>query len=169
MLDELVSAGVVPNTVTYNTLLNGVCKDILDRAMILAAKLLKMAFVPNIVTSNILLSQLCKQGLPRRTLMWGQKLNQIYFDFDEITYKILDKAYHDIQEDAEYVKGTPGKSLFLDFLMYITYDYIIRNSDFTEKRNSSWELIDNETGRSFKLLSKIRMTVQGASEMQVRQ
>ena len=32
MLDELVSAGVVPNIVTYNTMMNGVCNDILDRA-----------------------------------------------------------------------------------------------------------------------------------------
>ncbi|KAL6981363.1 hypothetical protein U1Q18_022991 [Sarracenia purpurea var. burkii] len=72
MLDELVSVGVVPNTVTYNTMMNGVCNDILDRAMILIAKLLKMAFVPNIVTTNFLLSHLCKQGLPERTLMGAE-------------------------------------------------------------------------------------------------
>ncbi|KAH7843527.1 hypothetical protein Vadar_017714 [Vaccinium darrowii] len=126
MLDELVSSGVVPNTVTYNTMMTGVCNDILDRAMILTAKLLKMAFVPNIVTTNLLLSHLYKQGLPERTLMWGQKLSEICVDFDDITFKILDKAYHAIQEDAEYSRGTSGKSLFLDFLMYITYDYLCR-------------------------------------------
>ncbi|KAF8380625.1 hypothetical protein HHK36_028114 [Tetracentron sinense] len=127
MLDELVSVGVVPDTVTYNTMMNGVCGDILDRAMILTAKLLKMAFIPNVVTINLLLSHFCSQGLPERALMWGEKLSQISFSFDHVMYKILDRAYRDIQEDAKIPKETSGKSLFLDFLMYITYDYLCRN------------------------------------------
>ncbi|KAF7142568.1 hypothetical protein RHSIM_Rhsim05G0178700 [Rhododendron simsii] len=143
MLDELVSSGVVPNTVTYNTMMTGVCNDILDRAMILTAKLLKMAFVPNIVTTNLLLSHLCKQGLPERTLMWGQKLSEICVDFDEITFKILDRAYHDIQEDAHYSRGTSGKSLFLDFLMYITYDYLCRYRSPGEKGRALTNAIGN--------------------------
>ncbi|KAK7843496.1 pentatricopeptide repeat-containing protein [Quercus suber] len=115
MLDELVSAGIVPNTVTYNTMLNGVCSDILERAMILTAKLLKMAFVPNVVTTNVVLSQFCKQGMPERALMWCQKLSEISFDFDEITYRIMDRAYRDIEEDAELFRRESAKSLFLDF------------------------------------------------------
>ncbi|KAI8022417.1 Pentatricopeptide repeat-containing protein [Camellia lanceoleosa] len=154
MLDELVLSGAVPNTVTYNTMMNGVCNDILERAMILTAKLLKMAFVPNIVTTNLLLSHLCKQGLPERTLMWGQKLSEFCFDFDEITYKILDRAYRNIQEDAEYFRETSGKSLFLDFLMYITYDYLRRYGPRSETRQYSFQLIDSGSSGSCNVTKK---------------
>ena len=95
MLDELLSAGIVPNTVTYNTMMNGVCRDILDR--IITAKLLKMAFIPNVITTNVLLSHFCKQGLPKRAVMWCQKLSEISFEFEEVSYKIMDKAYRNIQ------------------------------------------------------------------------
>ncbi|KAM1782000.1 hypothetical protein ACFX11_040509 [Malus domestica] len=52
ILDELVSRGVVPDSVTYNTMMNGACVDILDCAMILMAKLLKLAFLPNTTTTT---------------------------------------------------------------------------------------------------------------------
>eukprot|EP00257_Ricinus_communis_P027020 XP_025014434.1 putative pentatricopeptide repeat-containing protein At1g09680 isoform X2 [Ricinus communis] len=123
MLDELIAVGVVPNTVTYNTMMNAVCTDMLDRAMVLTAKLLKMAFVPNVVTTNVLLSHFCKQGMPEKALIWGQKLSEISFDFDEISYKIMDRAYIKIQNNSEVFRATSEKSLFLDFLMYITYDF----------------------------------------------
>ncbi|GMY22964.1 pentatricopeptide repeat-containing protein At1g12620-like isoform X2 [Fagus crenata] len=143
MLDELVSAGIVPDTVTYNTMLNGVCSDILDRAMILTAKLLKMAFIPNVVTTNVVLSQFRKQGMPERTLMWCQKLSEISFDFDEITYKIMDRAYRDIEEDAKLFRGASAKSLFLDFLMYITYDVMYRNRPQRETNQNTLKLIES--------------------------
>ncbi|KAF4388727.1 hypothetical protein G4B88_019004 [Cannabis sativa] len=118
MLDELVLAGIVPDTVTYNTLLNGACGDILDKALILTGKLLKMAFVPNVVTTNVLLTHFCKQGMPERALMWGQKLSEISFDFDEITYKIMGRAYHSIEKDANVdVRETSAKGFFLDSLI----------------------------------------------------
>ncbi|KAJ1385202.1 Tetratricopeptide-like helical domain superfamily [Sesbania bispinosa] len=101
ILNQLVSAGIVPNTVTYNTMMSGICSDILDHAMILAAKLLKMGFIPNVITTNILLSHFCKQGIPERALLWGQKLREICFGFDEISYRILEKAYHLVQDDVE--------------------------------------------------------------------
>jgi pentatricopeptide repeat protein len=128
MLEELISAGVVPDTVTYNTVMNGVCTDVLERAMIVTAKLLKMAFVPNVVTANLLLSHFCKQGMPEKTIMWGQKLNEISFGFDEISIKLMDRAYRNIQDNVDVPKPPPEKSLFLDFLMYVTYDYLSRNS-----------------------------------------
>uniref|UniRef100_A0A803MA98 Uncharacterized protein n=1 Tax=Chenopodium quinoa TaxID=63459 RepID=A0A803MA98_CHEQI len=101
MLDELVSSGIVSNSITYNIMMNGVCGDILDRAMMLAAKLLKVAFIPNVGTINLLLSQFYKQGIPQKTLMWAQMFHEIGFEFDNVTYKILDKAYSDLQEDME--------------------------------------------------------------------
>ncbi|CAJ1939579.1 unnamed protein product [Sphenostylis stenocarpa] len=101
ILDQLISAGIVPGTVTYNTMLNGICSDILDRAMILTAKLLKMGFIPNVITTNMLLSQFCKQGMPEKALLWGKKLMEISFDFDEISYTILDQANSLKQDDAE--------------------------------------------------------------------
>ncbi|PPS02311.1 hypothetical protein GOBAR_AA18359 [Gossypium barbadense] len=120
MLDELLSAGVVPDSVTYNTMMNGVCKDILDRAMIITAKLLKMAFIPNVITTNVLLSHFCKQGMPRRALMWCQKLSEISFEFDQVSYKIMDQAYRNIHEDIEFSKATSGKSLLLEFLISLS-------------------------------------------------
>lgn len=154
MLDELVSAGVVPNTVTYNTMMNSACNDILDRAMILAAKLLKMAFIPNTVTANLLLSHLWKQGLPQRTLAWGHKLSEIGFEFDEITHKILDKASHYMQNNTDYFTELTEKSLFLDFLMYITYDYIRRSRAYSDNNDSSFELVEDGPCGSFKLVNK---------------
>lgn len=150
MFDELLSLGIVPNTVTYNTLLGGICHDILDRAMILTGKLLKMGFVPNIVTTNLLLSNLQKQGVPERAWMWGQKLSQIHYEFDEITYQILDRASHAVREDAGGNKGITAKSLFLDFLMYITYNYIYRNKVQTKRSDSSFALIDYGTSSNTK-------------------
>ncbi|MED6202963.1 hypothetical protein PIB30_110822 [Stylosanthes scabra] len=136
ILNELVSAGIVPNTVTYNTMMGGVCTDILDRAMILTGKLLKMGFIPNVTTTNILLSHFVKQGMPQRALHWGQKLRDIGFDFDEISYSILDKAYNLIQDDVRLVRVTNEKSLFLDFLMFIAFDYFSRNRPHrTENEN----------------------------------
>ncbi|KAG6399747.1 hypothetical protein SASPL_141230 [Salvia splendens] len=144
MLDELVSAGIVPDTVTYNTLLSGVCRDILDHAMILTGKLLKMGFVPDLVTTNLLLSNLRKHGLPHRTAMWAQKLSEISFEFDEITHKILDRAYNDL-EDVESTKEITGKSLFLDLLMYMTYDFIYRNRVFQKMSSNPIGFTDNQS------------------------
>ncbi|XP_019424577.1 PREDICTED: pentatricopeptide repeat-containing protein At1g62914, mitochondrial-like isoform X2 [Lupinus angustifolius] len=146
ILDELVSAGIVPDTVTYNTMMSGICNDILDRAMILTAKLLKMGFIPNVTTTNILLSQICKQGMPEKALLWGQKFREISFDFDEISYRILDQAYRLTQTDVELVtvRGTYEKSLFLDFLMYITFDYFSRNKPHQIENENSLELIESQ-------------------------
>nr|GMD36324.1 pentatricopeptide repeat-containing protein At5g01110-like [Ipomoea batatas] len=159
MLDELISAGLVPNTVTYNTMMSGACNDILDRAMILAAKLVKMAFIPNIVTANLLLSQLCKQGLPQRALMWGQKLSQIGIEFDEITYKILDRAFFEIQDYTDCTKGMTEKSLFLDILMYITCDYLYRNRANYDRSDYNFEIVDGPGG-SLKLVNRGDMSLE---------
>ncbi|XP_055962134.1 pentatricopeptide repeat-containing protein At1g12620-like isoform X2 [Mercurialis annua] len=133
MLDELMAVGIVPDTVTYNILMNAVCTDILDRAMILTAKLLKMAFVPNVVTTNVLLSHFCKQGMPEKTLIWSQKLSDISFNFDEISNKIMDKAYLKIHNNAKQLSAASEKCLFMDFLMYNIYDYFRRTLDNKRK------------------------------------
>ncbi|KAK9273559.1 hypothetical protein L1049_018369 [Liquidambar formosana] len=112
-----------------------------------------MAFVPNIVTTNLLLSHFCKQGIPERTLMWGQKLSQIGVEFDEITYKIMDIAYRNIQGDAEFSRVSE-KSLFLDFLMYITYDYLCRSRPQSETIQYPSQLIDDGFSGSFELTNR---------------
>ncbi|TVU31321.1 hypothetical protein EJB05_23003, partial [Eragrostis curvula] len=38
VLDELVAMGCTPNSVTYNTLMDGICSDVIDRAMILTGR-----------------------------------------------------------------------------------------------------------------------------------
>ncbi|CAH9130971.1 unnamed protein product [Cuscuta epithymum] len=150
MLNELISVGIVPNTVTYNIMMNIACNDILERAMILGAKLLKMAFIPNTVTANLLLSQLCKQGLPERALMWGQKLSEIGIEFDEITYKILDRASTscdtNIRPYTDYSTGMTEKSLFVDILMYITCDYLGKRRAQYDITNYSVEIVDAPSG-----------------------
>ncbi|KAB2614582.1 pentatricopeptide repeat-containing protein [Pyrus ussuriensis x Pyrus communis] len=126
MLDELVSRGVVPDSVTYNTMMNGAY----------------LAFLPNTVTINVLLSQFCKQGMPEKAFMWGQKLSEFSTCFDEITYILLDRAYHNLQEDSEISSGTAENSLFLDFVMYITYDYLCRNKPCRDASQNPLKLID---------------------------
>ncbi|CAI9102087.1 OLC1v1000293C5 [Oldenlandia corymbosa var. corymbosa] len=141
ILNEIVSVGIAPNTVTYNTLMNGICNDILDRALILTGKLLKMGFVPNIVTINLLLSHLRKKGSPQRTCMWYQKLSEIQYEFDEISYKIWERACDDINRNSKPQRRITGKTLFLDFLMYFTYDYISRIKLCSQKRDQSSKLV----------------------------
>lgn len=144
MLDELVSAGIIPNSVTYNIMMNGVCGDMLDRAMMMAAKLLKVAFLPNVVTVNLLLSHFYKHGVPGKTLMWVEMLHNIGFEFNEATYKIIDKAYSNLQENTEASRCLSEKSLFLDFLMYINYDYLRRNMFSHEHHQHPVALLDDE-------------------------
>ncbi|WOL09561.1 pentatricopeptide repeat-containing protein [Canna indica] len=122
-LDELILTGLIPNTTTYNTLMNGICYDVLDRAMILTGKLLKMAFVPNVVTVNLLLSHFCKQGLAWRALMWGERLTEVSFTFDDATRNILERAYRDVKDGAE-IPTESGKGLFLEHLMHVTYQLL---------------------------------------------
>ncbi|KAB2595260.1 pentatricopeptide repeat-containing protein [Pyrus ussuriensis x Pyrus communis] len=147
MLDELVSRGVVPDSVTYNTMMNGAYVDMLDRAMILMAKLLKLAFLPNTVTINVLLSQFCKQGMPEKAFMWGQKLSEFSTCFDEITYILLDRAYHNLQEDSEISSGTAENSLFLDFVMYITGNKI-EVATIRKKQKAAGLMVSRETDHS---------------------
>lgn len=154
MLDELISAGIVPDTVTYNTLMTGVCCDILDRAMILTGKLFKMGFVPDLVTTNLLLSNLRKHGLPHRTTMWAKKLSEISFEFDEITYKILDRAYNDLEEDSGCAKDITEKSLFLDLLMYMTYDFIYRNRVDQKTSFNPFGFTDNRSSMNVAAVSR---------------
>ncbi|KAK6918688.1 Pentatricopeptide repeat [Dillenia turbinata] len=91
VLDELVSSGVIRNTVTYNTMMNGVFSDMFEHALILTAKLLKLAFVSN-------------QGMPEMTLLWGHKLSQAGFELNEISYRILDRAYLEHARGCSYLE-----------------------------------------------------------------
>ncbi|KAJ4958440.1 hypothetical protein NE237_025551 [Protea cynaroides] len=123
-----------PDIMTYNIRIHGFCSIgrmshavmILDE-LVSSAKLIRMGIAPNVITVNLLLSHFCKQGMPDRALMWGQKLSDISFALDDITYIILDRAYRDLQEGAEIAKEKSGMNVFLDFLMYITYDCLYRN------------------------------------------
>lgn len=127
-------------------MMNAICRDILDRALIVTAKLIKMAFIPNVVTVNILLSQFFKQGMPERTLWWGQKLSEISFGFDEVSHRIIERAYENIQNSAELFSGASEKRLFLDSLMYITYDYMYRNRQYIEPSHSVIKCMSNGVG-----------------------
>nr|KAJ0210054.1 hypothetical protein LSAT_V11C400172440 [Lactuca sativa] len=148
VLNQLLSSGIVPNTITYNTMLNAVCSDIHNDAMILTAKLLKMAFVPNIVTTNLLLSHLRKQRLPQMALKWVEDLKELCLEFDEVTYKILERADCDVkergdqgvEEDAVYISE---EGFFIDFFMHLTYDYLCRNKFYSSRR-----MIKSGSGRS---------------------
>ena len=81
LLDEIVAVDCSPNSITYNTLMDGICSDVLDRAMILTGRLIKMAFKPNTITLNVFLSHFCKQGFGNRALMWAEKLREDSFVF----------------------------------------------------------------------------------------
>lgn len=125
-LDELLCVGLTPNSVTYNIIMNGICGDILSRAMIVAAKLFKMAIIPNVVTANVLLTHFCKEGMSSRALMWGKKMGEIS-EVDEVTFKIMARACQLIQRGFHDLSGISKRNLFLDSFMYITYAYLCRN------------------------------------------
>lgn len=127
VLDELVAMGCPPNSVTYNTLMDGICSDVLDRAMILTGRLIKMAFQPNTITLNVFLSHFCKQGFGKRALMWAEKLREDSFVFDDATRNIIDWARREMENDPQANNEDIERCLFLEFLMFTTYE-TIRNS-----------------------------------------
>ncbi|KAG0473064.1 hypothetical protein HPP92_014921 [Vanilla planifolia] len=132
-LDKLLSEDFAPNSVTHNTVMNAICVDDLGRAMILAAKLIKMALVPNVVTVNLLLSHFCKQGLVESALMW-EKFKKVY-NFDNVTLHILDKA--SVLKQTSFKSSSnveSGKDLFLEFLMHITFELLCNSSDSSKHK-----------------------------------
>lgn len=139
MLDELVAMGCMPNSVTYNTLMDGICSDVLDRAMILTGKLIKMAFQPNTVTVNVFFSHFCKQGFGKRALVWAEKLKEDSVAFDDATMNILDWAYKEMEDDSQASNADIDRCLFLEFLMLMTYK-AMRNS-----RSSKFTYVPIET------------------------
>jgi hypothetical protein len=122
VLDELVAMGCHPNSVTYNTLMDGICSDVLDRAMILTGRLIKMAFQPNTITLNVFLSHFCKQGFGKRALMWAEKLREDSFVFDDATRNIIDWARWEVENDPQANNEDIDRCLFLEFLMFMTYE-----------------------------------------------
>ena len=138
LVNDLVSRGIPPNIVTYNTLINGICseiwqcKSIQDRVLVITGKLIKMAFLPNIITVNTLLSQFCRQGLAERVVLWEQKLNQVPFSYDSVTFNILNWARCIVQR-AETSMPDFQVSFFLEALMYITLDSMRREKSLSCK------------------------------------
>ncbi|KAK3163597.1 hypothetical protein QOZ80_1AG0005760 [Eleusine coracana subsp. coracana] len=124
VLDELVAMGCTPDSVTYNTLMDGICNDVLERAMILTGRLIKMAFQPNTITVNVFLSHFCKQGFGERALMWAEKLREDSFVFDDATRNIIDWAHKEMENDHRANNIDIDKCLFLDFLIFMTYETI---------------------------------------------
>ncbi|KAF3956501.1 hypothetical protein CMV_018373 [Castanea mollissima] len=142
-MNKMYASGWDPDVTTYNIRIHGFCSSRkMNRAVMMLDELVSA------VTTNVVLSQFCKQGMPERALMWCQKLSEISFDFDEITYRIMDRAYRDIEEDAELFRGESAKSLFLDFLMYITYDFMYRNRPQREPNQNTLESIESAFGGS---------------------
>ena len=137
MLDELVALGCTPNSVTYNTLMDGICNDVLDRAMILTGKLIKMAFQPNTITVNVFFSHFCKQGLGRWVLVWAEKLRENSFAFDDATMNMLDWAFKEMEDGPQDSIADIDKCMFLEFLMLITY------TTMSNSRSPKFWILDN--------------------------
>ncbi|PKA53299.1 Pentatricopeptide repeat-containing protein [Apostasia shenzhenica] len=136
VVDEVISEGFfTPNTVTYNTVMNGMLADMLDHAKMLAAKMIKMAFVPNVVTVNLLLSHFYEQGLAERLLMWGKKFNEVSFQFDDVTGNIFEKASCFVKEKANpFLKVEQSKDSLLEFMMLVTYELIYSSGRGPKKK-----------------------------------
>jgi pentatricopeptide repeat protein len=55
--------GVVPDSITYNTLINGYVKEEnMDKAFVLINKMEKQGLFPDVITYNVILNGFCKQG-----------------------------------------------------------------------------------------------------------
>ena len=117
----------------------------------MTGKLLKMAFVPNVVTVNLILSHFCKQNMSKKALMWEEKLNEVSFIFDDATKNILSWA-RDKQETAEVSMVDSGKSLLLDFLLHITYDFLLRNEPPNSRPLMISSIIDHDFTKCSKMM-----------------
>jgi len=49
-----------------------------------------------------------------------------------------------VQNEVELVRGTYEKSLFLDFLMYITFDHFSRNRSHSIENENGLKLIESQ-------------------------
>ena len=59
----MISKGHEPNVVTYNTLIDGLCKEgKIDKAVDILHDMISKGHEPNVVTYNILINGLCKKG-----------------------------------------------------------------------------------------------------------
>ena len=114
-------------SVTYNTLMDGICSDVLDRAMILTGRLIKMAFKPNTITLNVFLSHFCKQGFGNRALMWAEKLREDSYVFYGATRNIIDWARREMEDDPQANNEDIGRCMFLEFLMFMTYEAMLNS------------------------------------------
>lgn len=126
LIDELTSIGLVPTSVTCNTIINGICSDVLDRAIIIIGKLLKIAFVPDTFTVNLILTHFCRQNMPHRALRWERRLRDVSFVLDDVTLDILRLA-RDKQERSVVSITECDRAILLEFLMHVTYDFLLRN------------------------------------------
>ena len=65
LLEEMRSNGLVPGVVTYNVLMNGLCRQgQMKNANMLLDAMLNLGVVPDDITYNILLEGHCRHGKP---------------------------------------------------------------------------------------------------------
>ncbi|KAK3229355.1 hypothetical protein Dsin_001236 [Dipteronia sinensis] len=71
LMEEMVTKGIDPDVVTYNTLINGYCNNgIVDEALKVKTIMEWKDFEPNVVTYNTISSCLCKLKLYEEVKTW---------------------------------------------------------------------------------------------------
>ena len=88
MLREMSQKGFVLDEITYNTLVNGYCKDgHFHQALVLHAEMVRNGLTPNVITS--LINSMCKAGNLNRVMEFFDQMHVRGLRSNERTYTTL--------------------------------------------------------------------------------
>lgn len=75
MLNKILAGGLVPSTVTYNSLINGWCKSgNIDQKVKCFCKMIGDNVEPNVITYTTLIDSLCNARQPDGAIMFWNEM-----------------------------------------------------------------------------------------------
>ncbi len=99
VFDEMVAEGVLPSVVTYNALIQVLCKkDSVENAVLVFEEMVKKGYVPNSTTYNVLIRGLCHAGEMDRALEFMGRMKDDECEPNVQTYNIVIRYFCDAGE-----------------------------------------------------------------------
>ncbi|KAM0936897.1 putative tetratricopeptide-like helical domain superfamily [Dioscorea sansibarensis] len=90
VVDEMVRLGLAPDEVTYNTIMNGYCKEgDVHRALVAHAEMMRRGLKPNVVTYTLLIDAMCKAGNLKKAMEFVEQMREREIGLNEVTYTAL--------------------------------------------------------------------------------
>ncbi|KAK7294229.1 hypothetical protein RJT34_17116 [Clitoria ternatea] len=104
VLDEMVGMGLVPNVVSYTTVLGGfVCKGDMDGAIRVFGEISDRGWVPDATTYTVLINGFCKLGRLVDAIRVMDEMEENGVEPSEVTYGVMIEAYCEEKKSLEAV------------------------------------------------------------------